>query len=82
MWIYKSNNILSYDNILRFCITMYKSKFSRINKVSNLVYLAPFFSLVFLHFIIHEPIYFTTPAGLLLIIFGIFVQSYKTKPAV
>ena len=52
------------------------------DKVSNLVYLAPFFSLVFLHFIIHEPIWFTTPVGLLLIIFGIFVQSYKTKPAV
>jgi len=51
------------------------------DKVSNLVYLAPFFSLVFLHFIIHEPVYFTTPIGLLLIIFGIFVQSYKTKPA-
>jgi len=52
------------------------------DKVSNLVYLAPFFSLVFLHFIIHEPIWFTTPVGLLLIIFGIFVQSYKIKPAV
>jgi drug/metabolite transporter (DMT)-like permease len=51
------------------------------DKVSNLVYLAPFFSLVFLHFVIHEPIYYTTPIGLLLIIFGIFVQSNKTKPA-
>lgn len=51
------------------------------DKVSNLVYLAPFFSLVFLHFIINEPVYYTTPIGLLLIIFGIFVQSYKTKPA-
>jgi drug/metabolite transporter (DMT)-like permease len=51
-------------------------------KVGNLVYMAPFFSLVFLHFIIHEPIYFTTPIGLLFIISGIFVQSYKTKPAV
>jgi drug/metabolite transporter (DMT)-like permease len=52
------------------------------DKVSNLVYMAPFFSMVFLHFIIHEPIYFTTPIGLLLIISGIFVQSYKTKPVV
>ncbi|HAM11613.1 MAG: hypothetical protein A2X05_00750 [Bacteroidetes bacterium GWE2_41_25] len=51
------------------------------DKVSNLVYLAPFFSLVFLHFIIHEPIWFTTPIGLFLIIAGIFVQSYKTKHA-
>ena len=51
------------------------------DKVSNLVYLAPFFSLVFLHFIIHEPIWITTPIGLFLIIAGIFVQSYKTKHA-
>lgn len=45
------------------------------DKVSNLVYLAPFFSLIFVHFILHEPVYFTTPAGLLLIIFGILVQN-------
>ena len=47
------------------------------DKVSNLVYLAPFLSLVFVHFIIKEPVYYTTPAGLLLIIFGILIQSRK-----
>jgi drug/metabolite transporter (DMT)-like permease len=52
------------------------------DKVSNLVYLAPFFSLILLHFIIHEPVYYTTPVGLLLIIAGIFVQNYKTKTGV
>jgi len=52
------------------------------DKVSNLVYLAPFFSLILLHFIIKEPVYYTTPVGLLLIIFGIFVQNRKTKPYV
>jgi len=55
---------------------------STTDKVSNLVYLAPFFSLLLLHFIIHEPVYYTTPVGLILIISGIFVQNYKTKPAV
>jgi drug/metabolite transporter (DMT)-like permease len=49
------------------------------DKVSNLVYLAPFISLIFVHFIIHEPVYYTTPAGLLLIISGIYVQNRKTK---
>ena len=49
------------------------------DKVSNLVYLAPFLSLVFVHFILHEPVYFTTPAGLLLIISGILVQNRKPK---
>jgi drug/metabolite transporter (DMT)-like permease len=47
-------------------------------KVSNLVYLAPFFSLVFVHFILHESVYYTTPAGLLLIIAGILIQNRKS----
>ena len=46
-------------------------------KISNLVYLAPFLSLIFVHFILHEPVYYTTPAGLLLIIAGIWIQSKK-----
>ena len=49
------------------------------DKVSNLVYLAPFLSLVFVHFILHEPVFITTPAGLLLIISGILVQNRKIK---
>jgi len=49
------------------------------DKVSNLVYLAPFLSLVFLHFIIKEHVYYTTPAGLLLIIAGIFIQNRRSK---
>jgi drug/metabolite transporter (DMT)-like permease len=44
-------------------------------KVSNLVYLAPFLSLIFIHFIIKEPVYYTTPVGLVLIISGIYVQN-------
>jgi len=48
------------------------------DKVSNLVYLAPFFSLVFVHFILHEPVYYTTPAGLLLIVTGILIQNRRT----
>ncbi len=48
------------------------------DKVSNLVYLAPFISLIFIHFIIHEPVYYTTPAGLLLIVSGILIQNRKS----
>ena len=54
---------------------------STTDKVSNLVYLAPFLSLIFLHFIIHEPVFWTTPAGLVFIIAGIFIQTAKTKKA-
>ena len=50
---------------------------STTDKVSNLVYLAPFLSLIFVHFILHEPVYYTTPAGLLLIITGILIQNRK-----
>lgn len=49
------------------------------DKVSNLVYLAPFISLIFVHFILHEPVFYTTPAGLLLIISGILIQNRKPK---
>jgi drug/metabolite transporter (DMT)-like permease len=50
---------------------------STTDKVSNLVYFAPFLSLLFVHFILHEPVYYTTPAGLLLIISGILIQNRK-----
>jgi drug/metabolite transporter (DMT)-like permease len=52
---------------------------STTDKVSNLVYLAPFLSLVFVHYILNEPVYFTTPAGLLLIICGILIQNRKKQ---
>lgn len=47
------------------------------DKVSTLVYLAPFLSLVFVHFILHEPVYYTTPVGLVLIVAGIWIQNRK-----
>jgi drug/metabolite transporter (DMT)-like permease len=47
------------------------------DKVSTLVYLAPFLSLVFVHFILGEPVYYTTPVGLAFIIAGIWIQNYK-----
>jgi drug/metabolite transporter (DMT)-like permease len=55
---------------------------SSIARVSNLVYLSPFLSLVFVHFILHETVYYTTPAGLLLIITGIFLQNRRSKTMV
>jgi drug/metabolite transporter (DMT)-like permease len=49
------------------------------DKVSNLVYIAPFLSLIFVHYILHEPVYYTTPVGLILIISGICIQNIKTR---
>lgn len=50
---------------------------STTDKVSNLVYIAPFISLVFVNFILREHVYYTTPAGLILIVGGILIQNRK-----
>jgi len=47
------------------------------DKVSNLIYFAPFISIVFLHFMIGEPVYYTTPLGLTLIIGSVLFQNRK-----
>ncbi len=44
-------------------------------KIGNLVFLAPFISLIFIHFILKETIYITTFIGLVFIVTGIFVQQ-------
>jgi len=46
-------------------------------KTGNLIFLSPFLSLVFIHFILGETIYFTTFIGLALIISGIWIQQKK-----
>lgn len=51
------------------------------DRIGNLVYLTPFISLVFVHFILHEPVYYTTPAGMVLIIAGIVWQNRRKIPA-
>lgn len=47
------------------------------DKVSNLIYFAPFISIVLLHFIIGEPVYYTTPLGLVLIIGSVLYQNRR-----
>jgi drug/metabolite transporter (DMT)-like permease len=44
-------------------------------KIGNIVFLAPFVSLIFIHFILKETIFVTTFIGLVFIIVGIFVQQ-------
>jgi len=45
------------------------------DKVSNLIYISPFLSLIFIHYIVVERIYFTTFIGLIFIITGILIQN-------
>jgi len=44
-------------------------------KISNLIYLAPFLSMIFIHFIVGEKILPSTLAGLLFIVSGILIQQ-------
>ena len=48
-------------------------------KVSNLIYLSPFISLIIIHFTVGETILPSTVAGLLLIIGGITLQRYLKR---
>ena len=45
-------------------------------KVTNLIYLSPFISLVIIHFAVGETILLSTVAGLFLIVSGIIMQQY------
>lgn len=51
------------------------------DRVSNLIYFAPFISMILLHFIIDEPVYYTTPVGLLFITASVIYQNrgFRTK---
>jgi drug/metabolite transporter (DMT)-like permease len=47
------------------------------DKISNLIYISPFLSLFFIHYIAGEKIYYTTPMGLVLVVSGILFQKIK-----
>jgi drug/metabolite transporter (DMT)-like permease len=48
-------------------------------KIGNLVFFAPFISLIFIHFILKETIYITTFIGLIFIVAGVLVQQLDRK---
>lgn len=45
-------------------------------RVSNLIFLSPFLSLIFIRIIVKEPIMISTVSGLVLIISGVLIQHY------
>ncbi|MCF7886208.1 MAG: DMT family transporter [Candidatus Marinimicrobia bacterium] len=51
-------------------------------KISNYIYLFPFISLIFIHYIVGETILLTSFIGLLIIVAGIFLQEKFTKAQV
>ncbi|WP_022941899.1 DMT family transporter [Psychromonas hadalis] len=50
-------------------------------KISNLIFISPFVSLMLLSFIIDEPIYPATIVGLIFIMSGLLIQQMKVKTA-
>jgi drug/metabolite transporter (DMT)-like permease len=50
-------------------------------RISNLVFLSPFLSLILIHFFLGEKIFISTIAGLILIITGIIIQQMARRPA-
>jgi drug/metabolite transporter (DMT)-like permease len=49
-------------------------------KIANLIFMAPFASLFFIHFLVGEEIYNSTLAGLVLVMGGLVIQSL-VKPS-
>ena len=47
------------------------------SKIANLIFISPFISLIFIHFIVGEDIYVSTLFGLITIIFGLILQQSK-----
>ncbi|MBI5324047.1 MAG: EamA family transporter [Ignavibacteriae bacterium] len=61
---------------ITFIIWLKALKYSKYtSNVSNIIYLSPFLSLVFIHFILNEKILFSSFIGLLFIISGIILQQ-------
>jgi drug/metabolite transporter (DMT)-like permease len=48
-------------------------------KIANLIFISPFISLIFIHFIIGEEIYLSTVFGLSIIILGLILQQFKSS---
>ena len=48
-------------------------------KIGNLVFFAPFLSLVFIRFILNETIFITTFIGLIFIVAGVLVQQIDKR---
>lgn len=49
-------------------------------RVGNLIFISPFLSLVFIHYLVGEEILFSTYLGLVLIIAGLLIQQISDRP--
>ncbi len=65
---------------LAFTLWLKALKLSPSNeKISNLVFISPFLSLIFINIFLGEKIFFSTWSGLVFILIGIYIQQTKKK---
>jgi len=68
----------AFEMAIPFLLWIKAMKLSTSNdRISNLVYIAPFISLIFIHFLVGEKIYVTSLAGLSLIVLGIIMEKIR-----
>ncbi len=52
----------------------------KVGRIANLIFISPFISLIFIHFIVGEEIFISTVIGLITIILGLILQQLKKSP--
>lgn len=62
---------------LAFAFWFLALKYGDTAKISNLAFLTPFLSLVYIYFLLNEPILISSLIGLVLIMSGILIQNFK-----
>lgn len=69
-----------FETGITYIFWMKAMKYSTNNaRIGNFIFLSPFISLIFIHFILHETIYITTFIGLVFIVTGILIQQLDKK---
>lgn len=68
----------AFEMAIPFLLWIKAMKLSSSNdRISNLVYIAPFISLIFIHFLVGEKIFVTSLTGLSLIVSGIILEKIR-----
>ena len=87
VWVSETNGLIGavyvgmFEMGITFVLWLSALKLSENTaKVGNLIFLSPFLSLVFIHFLVGEDILASTYIGLVLIITGLLIQQLKSMP--
>ncbi len=72
--------VVFFDMGIAFVLWSYAMKKAKnTSKVSNLIFISPFLSLVFIYFILGEIILLSTYVGLVLIVAGLWIQRRRSS---